>query len=60
VDGAGEVVLSYADFASGLAATTADPRSVAVLPGSDAHGLALLSSEPAAVGMILAWLEQRL
>jgi len=58
-DAAG-TVLRYADFAASLAARTAEPKEVLVIPGSAAHGLDLLNDEPAALAAVLAWLDERL
>jgi len=53
-------VLRYADFAAALASNTAEPKSVVVIPGSKAHGLDLLRTQPAAMEAVLGWLEDHL
>ena len=56
----GETVLSYADFARTLAATTAPPDSLHLVRGSTAHGLDLLAREADALAAVLEWLEREL
>ena len=56
----GTIVLSYADFARGLAATTGDPKSVLIFGNSADHGLDLLNNVPEATTSLLDWLEQNL
>ena len=56
----GTIVLSYVDFARGLAASTGDPKSVLVFGNSADHGLDLLNNVPEATASLLDWLEQNL
>ncbi|MBT3346328.1 MAG: alpha/beta fold hydrolase [Gemmatimonadetes bacterium] len=50
-----EASFSYATFAEALASLTSEPKSVAVVEGVSAHGLALLAS-PSLSDLVLDWL----
>lgn len=56
----GTIVLSYVDFARGLAAVTSDPKSLLIFGNSADHGLELLNNVPEATASLLSWLEQNL
>ncbi len=51
--------LSYARFASDLAAATTDPKRLTVFQATTRHGLELLDS-PEAVDLLLTWLDSHL
>ena len=50
-----EVSFSYATFAEALAGLTGDPKTLTVVQGVSAHGLALLAS-PSLTDLVLDWL----
>lgn len=53
-------VLSYADLARALAATTAEPKSLFIVEGSGEHGLDLLNNVPEVLSWVLSWLDEQL
>ena len=57
---AGDVILSYADFARSLEAQTAEPKDLRVFTDSDDHGWALLNNVPEAQDLFFRWLEKNL
>ncbi len=57
---AGDVMLSYADFARSLEAQTAEPKDLRVFPDSADHGVALLDNIAEAQAMFFLWLEENL
>ena len=57
---AGDVILSYAEFARSLEAQTAEPKDVRVFPDSADHGFALLDNVAEAQDLFFLWLEENL
>ena len=57
---AGDVILSYVDFARNLEARTAEPKDLRVFTDSDDHGWALLNNVPEAQDLFFLWLEKNL
>ena len=57
---AGDVILSYADFARSLEAQTAEPKDLRVFTDSADHGWALLNNVPEAQDLFFLWLEENL
>ena len=57
---AGNVILSYAEFARSLEAQTAEPKDVRVFPDSADHGFALLDNVAEAQDLFFLWLEENL
>lgn len=57
---AGDVILSYADFARSLEAQTAEPKELRVFTDSADHGWALLNNVPEAQDLFFLWLEENL
>ena len=57
---AGDIILSYADFARSLEALTAEPKELRVFPDSADHGFALLDNIAEAQDLFFLWLEQNL
>ena len=57
---AGDVILSYADFARSLEALTAEPKELRVFPDSADHGFALLDNIAEAQDLFFLWLEKNL
>lgn len=57
---AGDVILSYADFARSLEAQTAEPKDLRVFPDSADHGFALLDNVAEAQELFFRWLEENL
>ena len=57
---AGDVILSYAEFARSLEAQTAEPKDVRVFPDSADHGFALLDNVAEAQDLFFLWLEGNL
>ena len=57
---AGDVILSYADFARSLEAQTAEPKELRVFTDSADHGWALLNNVPEAQDLFFFWLEKNL
>ena len=57
---AGDVILSYADFARSLEAQTAEPKELRVFTDSADHGWALLNNVPEAQDRFFLWLEENL
>ena len=57
---AGDVILSYVDFARNLEAQTAAPKDLRVFPDSADHGFALLNNVPEAQDLFFRWLEKNL
>ncbi|MCY4605020.1 MAG: alpha/beta fold hydrolase [Gemmatimonadetes bacterium] len=57
---AGDVILSYVDFARNLEARTAEPKDLRVFTDSDDHGWALLNNVPEAQDLFFFWLEKNL
>ncbi|MFT5378451.1 MAG: pimeloyl-ACP methyl ester carboxylesterase, partial [Candidatus Latescibacterota bacterium] len=55
-----DTLLSYADFARNLEATTADPKSLRVFQNSAAHGIDLINNVPEAMDLLFLWLENNL
>ena len=56
----GDVVLSYAEFARGLEAQTAEPKDLRVFPDSADHGFELLDNVAEAQDLFFLWLEENL
>ena len=57
---AGDVILSYVDFARSLEAQTAEPKDLRVFTDSADHGFALLNNVPEAQDLFFLWLEENL
>ena len=57
---AGDVILSYADFARSLEALTAEPKELRVFADSADHGFALLDNIAEAQDLFFFWLEENL
>ena len=57
---AGDVILSYVDFARNLEALTAEPKDLRVFTDSADHGFALLNNVPEALDLFFRWLEKNL
>ena len=57
---AGDVILSYAEFARSLEAQTAEPKDLRVFTDSADHGFALLDNVPEAQDLFFLWLEENL
>ena len=57
---AGDVILSYVDFARSLEAQTAEPKDLRVFTDSADHGFALLNNVPEALDLFFLWLEENL
>ena len=57
---AGDVILSYVDFARSLEAQTAEPKDLRVFTDSADHGFALLNNVPEAQDLFFLWLEKNL
>ena len=57
---AGDVILSYVDFARSLEALTAEPKDLRVFTDSADHGFALLNNVPEALDLLFLWLEENL
>ncbi|MXX41345.1 MAG: alpha/beta fold hydrolase [Gemmatimonadetes bacterium] len=57
---AGDVILSYVDFARNLEARTAEPKDLRVFTDSADHGWALLNNVPEAQDLFFLWLEENL
>ena len=57
---AGDVILSYADFARSLEALTDEPKELRIFPDSAHHGFALLDKVPEAQDLFFLWLEENL
>ena len=57
---AGDVILSYADFARNLEALTAEPKELRVFADSADHGFALLDNIAEAQDLFFLWLEENL
>ena len=57
---AGDVILSYAEFARSLEAQTAEPKDVRVFPDSADHGFVLLDNVAEAQDLFFLWLEENL
>ena len=57
---AGNVILSYAEFARSLEAQTAEPKDLRVFTDSADHGFALLDNVPEAQDLFFLWLEENL
>ena len=57
---AGDVILSYVDFARNLEARTAEPKDLRIFTDSDDHGFALLDNVPEALDLFFFWLEENL
>ena len=57
---AGDVILSYVDFARSLASQTAEPKDVRVFTDSADHGFALLNNVAEAQDLFFLWLEENL
>jgi dienelactone hydrolase len=57
---AGDVILSYADFARSLEALTAEPKDLRVFPDSAYHGFELLDNVVEAQDLFFLWLEENL
>ena len=57
---AGDIILSYVDFARNLEARTAEPKDLRVFTDSADHGWALLNNVPEAQDLFFLWLEENL
>ncbi|MCY3789980.1 MAG: alpha/beta fold hydrolase [Gemmatimonadetes bacterium] len=57
---AGDVILSYVDFARSLEKQTAEPKELRVFTDSADHGWALLNNVPEAQDLFFLWLEENL
>ena len=57
---AGDVILSYAEFARSLEAQTAEPKDLRVFTDSADHGFALLDNVAEAQDLFFLWLEENL
>lgn len=57
---AGDVILSYVDFARSLEARTAEPKDLRVFTDSADHGYALLDNVTEAQDLFFLWLEENL
>lgn len=57
---AGDITISYAEFARSLEEQTAEPKELRVFPDSADHGFALLDNVPEAQDLFFLWLEKNL
>ena len=57
---AGDIILSYADFARNLEAQTAEPKELRIFPDSADHGFELLDNVAEAQDLFFLWLEENL
>ena len=57
---AGDIILSYAEFARNLEAQTAEPKDLRIFLGSADHGFALLDNIAEAQDLFFLWLEENL